>query len=51
MSETLLTLFDWIACAAIFVVGYLCGQESSMDPPPEHDRPIYMDHTHGGETE
>lgn len=49
MRETLLALCDWIACAAIFAVGYLCGREISRDPPTEHDRPIYMDHTHGGD--
>ena len=53
MDEVLLTLYDWSVCAAIFAVGYLCGREVSRDahndPPTESDRPIYMDHTHGGD--
>lgn len=55
MGETLLTLYYWITCAAIFAVGYLCGREVSRDArwdlPTGPDRPIYMEHTHGGEDE
>lgn len=55
MGETMLTLLDWIACAAIFAVGYLCGREARRDvrydPPPGADRPIYIDHTHGGDAD
>lgn len=51
MRETLLALYEWVVYAAVFAVGYLCGRETNRDPPPEPDRPIYMDHAHGGETE
>lgn len=53
MGEVLLALYEWALYAAIFAVGYLCGREARRDvrhdPPPESDRPIYIDHTHGGD--
>ena len=56
-----LPLLDWITCAAIFAVGYPCGREASRnddqdDEGEASDRlspggPLYIDHTHGGETD
>lgn len=61
MGEALLSLLDWITCAAIFAVGYLCGREASRNDDQDDEGeandwlspggPLYMDHTHGGETD
>lgn len=55
MGETLLALYDWAVCAAIFAVGWFCGREASrearLDPPSGTDPPIYMEHEHGDDAD